>query len=154
VRRLTAIAALFAIVAALTWFVQLQVRQSLYDPGPRWSVTEVHPEFGRGTSADVTGARLRDGRLEVLVAMGTCSALSALDVTETTTTVQVDARDAGTGGDCTADVTPRFGVVTLDAPLAGRRLVDAKTGRDIEVDDCGRGEPPGPGTCGLHPGLS
>ena len=133
---------ILALILAGPYALRL-IRMSSYDSPGDFMLARAHPEFGDGSPAAVSGGRLLidDGRtLQVLVQMGDCDALSSLSVTESATRVVVTARSVSLPGACTASTKLVFANAFLNRPLAGRVLVDGRSGRRLGVEVCQSGK--------------
>ena len=133
---------IFGLILAGPYALRL-IRMSSYDPPGDFMLALAHPEFGDGRPAGVSGGRLLNGggrTLQVLVQMGDCDALTSLKVAESATRVVVTARSVPLPGDCTASTKLVFANAFLNRPLAGRVLVDGRSGRRLDVEVCRSGD--------------
>jgi hypothetical protein len=89
----------------------------------------------RGGRTSINGVRVDGTSLAVtyLVGLPECYDSSKVEVVETTTEVRLTAWVKGKGGSCPAIGIPRTDIVTLDAPLGDRPMVDTSTGERVLV---------------------
>jgi hypothetical protein len=124
-----------------------RLRASSYDPPQRFTLARVHPEFGPGAPTNFQTARVVRDQVEVVVSIGSCDAVTGLDVRETSTEVHVVVESSRLPGDCTADVKSVFVYVPLEEPLGDRELIDDESGDPVEVATCGPLPEPRSGIC-------
>lgn len=113
-----------------------RIRASAYDSPMRFGLAPVHPEFAPGLPAELTGARILQGQLQVVASVGHCDAVSALSVHESAVAVRISVRASGLDKVCTAEVIPVYVNVHLKRPLGDRTLIDVTSGRTLDVDVC------------------
>lgn len=124
-----------------------RVRASAYDSPDPFMLARVHPEFGPGRPAELSGARILQGQLQVVASMGHCDAVSGLTVHEGIRVVRVSVQASGLDKVCTAEAIPVYVYVPLRHPLGRRALVDDNSGRTITVDRCASLPKPSSGLC-------
>ena len=101
-------------------------------------VMPLSPEVGKGMPTEVLGVRiLEDGSTQAMVSVGHCSVPTRLNVTQTSTTVELAAYQR----DLTDDACPMIAelvFVPLELPggWRGREVVDAFTKQPGRVVDC------------------
>lgn len=78
----------------------------------------------------------RDGSAYALVEGGICSALAAVDVTESDTEVVIKAAASTTDEVCPLRVVPWLTALDLDTPLGSRVVIDGNSGKAVHVVDC------------------
>ena len=102
-------------------------------------VMPLSPEVGRGTPTELNGVRIRkDGSAQARITVGRCSVPTRLEVTESSTTVEIAAyqRDIEDGA-CPMIGEAMF--VTPDLPdgLRGREYMDASSQRPEPIVELG-----------------
>lgn len=137
-------------IAACGMETQDPARSGISSPD-RFEVAEVHEDLGSGEPTTLQGARITsDGDLQV-VATGTgCSAVSNLDVQETSSEVVVTVSVARlTDSACPEASVPWLVDVPMNRDLGVRHLRDgsANEASQLEVNDCRSGKRGG--YCGI-----